>query len=261
MTNFPNSTPILILTFLFLFNPPQPKHTAAATTEPPCSDSVCHIKEPLIRFPFHIQQTNKDTETSCGYPGFSVSCSETGQTLLNLPNSAEQFTIHRINYASQQLFVNDPNNCLPKRLLSLNLTGSPYDAVYYQEFTFFNCSSFNLDYLTRRYKPIACLSDDGSSSSSSSRYSVFATPSRSAVVQLSSVCDLVGTVKVPVQSPFYDQVMSSELNEDLRLSWNSPSCVRCESRGGRCGFGSNDSAVELGCFNVPPRGRFCYYCC
>lgn len=234
MNNVPN--PIFLLSSLFLFN--------QANIET-CLDTVCQMNEPIIRFPFHIE--GRPQAMTCGYKGFKVLCSEEGQTLLNLPYWGE-LKIQTINYAAQELYVNDPNNCLPKRLLSLNLSGSPYDAVYYQEFTFFNCS-FNLEYLIARYKPIPCLSDY-------SNYGVFATPSKTASsVHLSSVCELVETVRVPVQSPFYDHVLSSELNEDLRLSWDSPPCGKCESRGGRCGFkfNGNSSTLELACYDDPSR--------
>jgi len=232
---------LILICFLFLFNLNQTQVVALATIET-CLDTVCHTNEPLIRFPFHIEGKQANT---CGYPGFKVLCDENekSQTLLNLPYM-ENLGIQKINYPKQELFVNDPNNCLPKLLLSLNLSTSPFDAVYYQQFTFFNCSH-NLEYLTSRYKPIACLSDY-------SKYNVFATPSLTVFVHLSSVCDLVDTVNVPVQSPFFDQVLSSELNDDLRLSWNSPPCGRCESHGGRCGF-KNNSTFEIACYNVPPR--------
>ncbi|XP_027368063.1 putative RING-H2 finger protein ATL21A [Abrus precatorius] len=231
---------ILILTLFFLLNPPLTHLIVVANIET-CLDSVCKTKEPLIRFPFYKKEKQGKT---CGYPGFRVSCSEEGQTLLNLPYWGE-LRIQEINYATQQLWVNDPNNCLPKRLLSLNLSASPYDAVYYQKFTFFNCS-FNLEYLVHRYNPIPCLSD-------SSKYAVFATPSPTVHSYLSSVCDFVETLKVPVQSPFYDHVLSSDLSDDLRLSWDSPACGRCESHGGRCAFKTN-STFELDCSYVSSEG-------
>lgn len=247
--NIPNPILILSFLFLFLFNHHRQTHTiviALASTETSCLDSVCQTNEPIIRFPFHIEDKQANT---CGYPGFKVLCSEKNQTLLKLPYWGE-LSIQTINYAKQELRVNDPNNCLPKRLLSLNLSNSPFNAVYYQQFSFFNCS-FNLEYLTSRYKPIPRLSD-------SFKYSVFATPSLTAFVHLSSICDLVDTVNVPVQSPFYDQVLSSDLNDDLRLTWNSPPCGRCESHGGRCGFLGN-STFELACYNVPSRKGTIYY--
>ncbi|KHN23378.1 Putative RING-H2 finger protein ATL21A [Glycine soja] len=227
--------------FLFILLNPSQIAIALASIET-CLDSVCQTHEPVIRFPFRIEG---EQENSCGHPGFSVSCNHNGQTLLNLSYCGEELRIQRINYAAQQLWVNDPNNCLPKRLLSLNLSASPFDAVYRQKFTFFNCS-FNLEYLVRRYRPISCLSD-------SPKYLVFATPSSTVFGHLSSVCDLVATVTVPVQSPFNDRVTSSELSDDLRFSWDSPSCGRCESHGGRCGFKSNET-FELDCSLVPSKG-------
>lgn len=237
---------MLYFLFLFLFNPTLTYPVVLANRElETCLDSACHMKEPTIRFPFQIKGKQPKT---CGYPGFRVSCSEQGQTLLKLPNSGE-FSIKGINYATQQVWLNDPNNCLPKRILSLNLSGSPFDAVYYQQFTFFNCTT-NLEYLAYRYNHIPCLSD-------SHKYNVIATSSSSVVLYLSSVCDLVDTVKVPVQSPFYDHVLSSELADDLRLSWDSPPCGRCESHGGRCGFNFSNSPFEVACSNFPSKGT-CY---
>ncbi|KAL5075538.1 hypothetical protein RYX36_014522, partial [Vicia faba] len=235
--NFPNLILILIC-FHFLFN----LHQTQAESEA-CLDTACHTNQPPIRFPFYIETIQPNN--TCGFPGFKLLCNNKNgknQTLLNLPYM-EEFNIQKINYATQELFVNDPNNCLPKRLLSLNLSSSPFHAVYYQQFTFFNCS-FKFKHLTSRYKPIPCLTD-------SSNYNVFATPSLTVFLHLSSVCDIVDTVNVPVQSPFYDQVLSSQLDDDLRLSWNSPSCRRCESHAGRCGLQVN-SSFEISCYNVPP---------
>lgn len=204
-------------------------------------DAVCQNDNLIIRFPFRIQNEQPEY-SSCGYPGFDVTCSKQGQTLLKL--GQELFSIQGIDYSSQELWINDPKHCLPKRILSLNLTKSPFDAVYHQDFTFFNCSS---EYLKYRYNPIACLSD--------SNHTVFATASRSVIVHLSAVCDLVTTVTVPVEFPFYDQILTSDLADDLRLSWDSPACGRCESRGGRCGFNGN-STSEIACSYFPSQGTF-----
>ncbi|XP_019435251.1 PREDICTED: putative RING-H2 finger protein ATL21A [Lupinus angustifolius] len=243
MNNIPKLN--LIFLFLCLFNTNPTSLLVVLANIETCLDSVCHMKEPTIRFPFQIKEKQPKT---CGYPGFRVSCSEKGQILLKLPNSGE-FSIKAINYVTQQVWLNDPNNCLPKRILSLNLSGSPFDAVYYQQFTFFNCS-FNLEYLSYRYNHISCLSD-------SNRYHVIATSSSNVVIYLSSICELIETIKVPVQSPIYDHVLSSELTDDLRLSWESPPCGRCESHGGRCGFNfntTNSSTTEIGCSNYPSKG-------
>ncbi|XP_059629063.1 putative RING-H2 finger protein ATL21A [Cornus florida] len=233
MDTHKTNTVCLLLLFISSFS----SYTVVTSTQL-CSNSACRRSEPLIRFPFRLP--NRQPEP-CGYPGFGLSCDATNQTLIKLPNSG-QFRVQSIDYGTQEIWINDPNNCLPARLLSLNLSDSPFLGVFYQDFTLFNCS---LDYTKYRLNPIACLS--GSS------YTVFATSNTGAIRFLSAKCSLVGTITVPVQWPFYEQVLSSDLSDDLRLTWVAPKCGRCESRGGRCGFKSNTSR-EIGCFNAPQHG-------
>ncbi|KAJ7965363.1 putative Ring finger protein [Quillaja saponaria] len=224
---------IVILSFFFLF----PLLHLVASIES-CLNAVCQIEAPVVRFPFWIQSQQPKI---CGFPGFSVSCNSEGQTLLKLPYSGE-FTIQEIDYSLQQLWINDPHNCLPKRILSFNLSGSPFDGIYFQDFTFFNCS---LEYLKYRYNPIDCLSG--------SEYTVYATSNRNAFMYLSSVCNLVKTVKIPVGLPDYEPELSWDIGNDLRLSWDTPSCGKCELHGGRCGYKSN-SSQGIGCCSVPQNG-------
>ncbi|PON72099.1 43kDa postsynaptic protein [Parasponia andersonii] len=210
-----------------------------SSSELPCLKATCTISEPDIRFPFRIE--NRQTE-ACGYPGFDLSCDESGQTILKLPSSGN-FTVQGIDYASQEIWINDPNNCLPYRIInSLNFLGSPFYGGYNEDFTFFNCSS---DYLRYGLNPIACLSG--------STHTVFATASPRVVKFLSPRCLSVGTFRVPVEWPFFEEVLSSDLNDHLRLTWDVPTCGRCESQGGRCGFKAN-SRREIVCSNIPDRG-------
>lgn len=226
---------ILFLTLLI----PSPSASASAS-ESSCNTAVCYRNEPVISFPFRIPTQQP---APCGYKGFDVSCNITNQTLLDLPRSG-WFSIQAIDYGEQELWINDPDNCLPRRILSLNLTGSPFDAVYSQEFSFFNCSSSN--YFKYGLNPIACLS--------SPNYTVFATSSYKVVEDLSLSCELVAAILVPVQWPFFEQVLSSDLSDDLRLTWATPRCGRCESRGGRCGLKAN-STTEVECSNGRKHGK------
>ncbi|XVF53412.1 hypothetical protein PTKIN_Ptkin05aG0097700 [Pterospermum kingtungense] len=215
--------------------------TTTSTT--PCIETVCQSTEPVIRFPFQIEGRQPK---SCGYRGFDLTCdSNSSQTFLHLPYSGK-FSVQGIDYAAQDIWINDPDNCLPRRILLLNLSGSPFTGVYYQDFTFFNCSS---DYLKYGLNPIACLSGDN--------YTVFATSSTRVVYDLSLSCQRVATVAVPVQWPFYEHIFSSDLSGNLWLMWNKPKCGKCESRGGKCGIKAN-STGEIVCSNVPrggiPRG-------
>ncbi|XP_050221753.1 putative RING-H2 finger protein ATL21A [Mercurialis annua] len=207
-----------------------------------CLNSACGRNEPVIRFPFRIE--NRQFK-SCGYSGFNLSCDiNTNHTLLNLPYSG-MFTVQAIDYASQELWINDPNYCLPERILSLNLSSSPFVGLFYQNFTFFNCSSDN--YTNFQLNPIACLS--------SLTHTVFATSSLSIGNHLSglSSCQQFATKGVPVEWPFYGQMLSSDLSGDLRLTWAVPRCAKCEEHGGRCGPRSNTSGVIV-CSNAKLRG-------
>ncbi|CAN1243795.1 hypothetical protein LINPERPRIM_LOCUS5826 [Linum perenne] len=84
--------------------------------------------------------------------------------------------------------------------------------------------------------PIVCVSGgNGSGGGDLGRYYVFATSSERAIERLRrrSSCEMVATIMVPMEWPFYEQVTSLDLSEDLRLMWDSPECRRCEAKGER----------------------------
>jgi hypothetical protein len=213
-----------------------------ATSQNLCLRTACNRSEPVIRFPFRIQ--NRQSK-ACGYPGFDISCGSSNETMLEL-HSSGKFVVQAIDYATQEIWINDQGNCLADRILSLNLFGSPFIGLYYQSFTFFNCSSS--DYRKYGLNPIACLSG--------STYTVFATSSSTVVSSLqngNSSCNLIRVVPVPVDWPFYQQISSLDLSEDLHLTWEEPDCGKCESRGGRCALKTNSSKVV--CSNLPRHGN------
>ncbi|KZV41009.1 RING/U-box superfamily protein [Dorcoceras hygrometricum] len=203
-----------------------------------CFDSSCGVGEPTIRFPFQLQNLQPK---SCGYPGFNLSCKASQQTVIGLPNSG-QFTVQGIDYQMQHIWLNDPDSCLPRRLLTLNLSGSPFSGYFYQSFAFFNCT---FDYTKYKLNPIGCLSGQN--------YTVFASSSERAVSFLASRCSLISSVDVPVQWTFPEPVATSDLSEDILLSWAAPLCGRCETRGGRCGLKSN-SSTDTECTHTSRRG-------
>ncbi|XP_017973202.1 PREDICTED: putative RING-H2 finger protein ATL21A [Theobroma cacao] len=211
-------------------------HTTTSTDT--CIRAACRSTKPEIRFPFRIEGRQSK---SCGYPGFDLSCDSSNQTILELPYSGK-FSVQGIDYAAQEIWINDPNNCLPQRILWLNLSGSPFNVVNYQNFTFFNCS---LDYLKYGFNPIACLSGGN--------YTVFATSSTKVVSSLSSSCQRVTTVAVPVEWASHDQILKSDLSNNLRLTWDKPKCRKCESRGGECRLKANSTRQTI-CSNAPGRG-------
>ncbi|KAJ4953962.1 hypothetical protein NE237_030794 [Protea cynaroides] len=207
-----------------------------------CPISACSDTEPAILFPFRIKDLQPET---CRYPGFDLTCNNMNLTILNITSSGG-FWLQSINYFSQELYITDPDGCLPKRLLSFNLTGSPFRSESSQTFTFMGC--LNQQVLSHpSYKPIGCMSN--------STYDVLATPSGTTVKTMSSIgCHVIGTVDVPTSwQGFYSQNSFSELNADLKLTWDVPQCGNCEHNVGSCGF-KNDSSLEVQCVDVPRQG-------
>ena len=250
-------TPLITLSSLLLIIGNPPLVSSAA-----CSISKCAgLGNPDIRFPFWIQDS-KQSKSSCGYPGFEVSCDGSKLTLIELPRYG-RFSVKSIDYAAQELWVNDPSSCLPERLLTLDLSGSPFTGVYFQDFTFLNCSK-NLISQNAHLEdlnligPIPCLGG--------SHYSVFALPTNSSATSNRNATwlshakcfPIVDTVKVPVQWPMslQNQTEVSSLNDDLRLSWFMPECRSCELDGQMCGLNATNSSGSpmIICWNIPNSG-------
>ncbi|KAL0428740.1 UNVERIFIED_CONTAM: putative RING-H2 finger protein ATL21A [Sesamum radiatum] len=201
-----------------------------------CPSQLCGDNPFVVRFPFRLEGQQLQ---NCGYPGFDLSCtSQKPQVVvLNLPHSGD-FWVRDINYLMQEIQLYDPNGCLPRRLLSLNLSSSPFVAGYSQNFTFLSCPT---DSVRTRLAVIDCLSN--------STVSVFATSSMN-LARAMTMCSVVITLPIPVLWPQDDVWLSSNLDEDLRLTWNVPSCGGCEARGGVCGF-ENSTSDQIWCFTDP----------
>lgn len=205
-----------------------------------CPVSRCSINDISVRFPFRLEGQQPQY---CGYPGFNLSCNNRSKAVLKLPYSGD-FLVRGINYLTQQMQVYDSDNCLPKRLLSFNLSGSPFVAVAYQNYTFLSCPT---QFVQSRFTTIDCLSN--------STTSVLATASMSIANALSKTCGIIMTLPIPVSWPIqYDEGYSSELQDDLRLTWYSPACGDCEEQGGICGFKTNNT-IETGCFKYSNTGN------
>ncbi|MED6146872.1 hypothetical protein PIB30_038732 [Stylosanthes scabra] len=193
-----------------------------------CEFSWCEDRI-LIRFPFQLQ-SNQLQRPYCGYPGFKLICMNDTKTVLDLPFSGE-FYVRNINYLTQQIQVYDPDHCLPKRLLSLNLSGTPFVATLSRNYTFLSCKSSNA---MSRSVPIDCLSN--------STYFVSAVPSVDlANNSLPDSCKVIGRLSFPFSSTTFVRNIGDDLTQDLQLTWNKPDCRVCESQGLLCGFESNTS--------------------
>ncbi|KAK9279358.1 hypothetical protein L1049_013037 [Liquidambar formosana] len=117
-------------------------------------------------------------------------------------------------------------------------------ASYYQDYTFLSCPT---QLIKSRFTPIDCLSN--------STTSVLASSSMSFVKSMSSrSCNVIASLPIPISWPVQNEGgLSSDLGNDLVLSWNVPDCRDCESQGGMCGLESNTSQ-EIGCFYDPGTG-------
>lgn len=215
--------------FLLLFLQP-------STSVEICGAS-CGIE--LIRFPFRLN----NQPDRCGYPRFNLSCKNEDQTVLTLPFSGD-FTVVYIDYTYQNIWINDPDHCAPKRLLDgLNLSGTPFDLLYPRSYTFFNCSSAaSTDVPEARL--ISCLSGGN--------FSVVAIPVDllDSSTSLSTSCLEIATVLVPLSWTGW-----SEPGYGIRLTWNEPDCLLCERRSGICMF-KRDTGLDVGCFGGISNGMF-----
>ena len=223
-----------------------------------CMIQMCSYDDPITRFvqfPFRIRNQEEFLPSYCGYPGFDLFCDGADRLSIELPNSGV-FFVRAIDYAKQELLLSDPNNCLPKRLLSLNHSNSgnytPFLPMQEQVYWLYNCSNHYLKSLFY-VKKIECLSG--------SNYGVIATTFEA--VSNDSIalkCEKLGSIRA--QGEAGTEMMmdyNSGLNSDLRLTWVKPECGECFQKGGQCGFNSN-SSLEVGRFNVPQRGKLpCFF--
>ncbi|KAK7285790.1 hypothetical protein RJT34_20571 [Clitoria ternatea] len=198
-----------------------------------CKYSGCGDNSILIRFPFQLKY---DQHPNCGYPGFKLDCTPDSKLVLTLPNT-EKFYIRNIDYLRQEIQVYDPYNCLPKRLLSLNLSGSPFIPMLLYNYTFLSCPTRNTG---SQFIPIDCLSNSTSL--------VSAVPSVNLTNSLPESCKVIQKLSFgTARQGQYEEIFKDELSEDLLLTWYAPDCRYCEYQEVMCGFQSTNSN-QVRCF-------------
>jgi hypothetical protein len=112
----------------------------------------CGGRGPIIQFPFQLNH---------GHSGFNLSCTDTNDTVLELPN-AVKLLVKKIDYNSQVIQLQDPGNCFPRSLRGLNLSSLPFQfkledpSSYLQNYTLFKCSP-RLEKMDYEYDMISCL--------------------------------------------------------------------------------------------------------
>ncbi|CAH8386983.1 unnamed protein product [Eruca vesicaria subsp. sativa] len=174
----------------------------------------CGPSEVRIRFPL------------CDHKGFNLRCNNLNKTVLQLPMSGT-FFVETVDYLNQRISISDPDNCLAKRLLTFNVSGSPFSFPFNIEYTFFTCP--NDVVLPSSYWPVPCLSNSTSS--------FYATTSYNQASSLfPSSCQIVKRLHVPAIN-----------RERLLLEWHSPNCTSCEMDGLTCGL-KNKASLKVKCF-------------
>ncbi|KAF7139603.1 hypothetical protein RHSIM_Rhsim07G0004500 [Rhododendron simsii] len=214
------------------------QQTAVNSSPSNCPTSICFNSNFTIRFPF---QAVPGASPNCVYPGFNLSCDNQGNTVIRFPYISGEFFVRSIDYQAQEIQLYDPSNCLPRRLLDFNLSGTPFRVAYHINYTFMVCPTA---FTQSRFTAVQCLSN--------STNTTLATFSNSLVEILSSKhCKVLVTMPIPVSSPTQsDSGFTSGLNGDLQLYWDVPNCEDCEAKGFMCGF-ENNTSQQVMCFDSP----------
>ncbi|KAL1364292.1 putative RING-H2 finger protein ATL21A [Arachis hypogaea] len=217
-----------------------------------CESISCGKGGVSIEFPFYLKESQIP---GCGYPGFELSCANTTtEPLLTLPAEPGHFTVKLISLEDQQVWINDPQECLPKRLMrdrGLNLQRSPFQlssAYSHVNYTFLRCPS-NLTALSM-VQPIPCLNSGFNSSSKSSVVAILSNPPFP--TPWTSPCHVISWAMIPVAG--FPWLFWTDYYSDIKLEWDNPNCGSCEARGGRCGFVGptlRDTAFHVGCYDLP----------
>ncbi|KAL9176365.1 hypothetical protein ABFS82_02G174100 [Erythranthe guttata] len=164
-----------------------------------CPPSYCNNNSQAIRYPFWLQ--GRQLPSNCQPIGFNLSCNGQKKLILNIPYYGD-FYVSSIYYHLRIVTLSDPDNCLPKKLLSSNLSYYPFMAVSYQIYTFISCpkglrSSYVVDCLSNTTTDILAL-----------KYGASNFPK----------CKKNVTLALPVSSYFLDDRFPVEFD----ITWNDP---------------------------------------
>ncbi|XP_048496831.1 putative RING-H2 finger protein ATL21A isoform X2 [Beta vulgaris subsp. vulgaris] len=214
-----------------------------------CNTLICESL--YIKFPFRlIDQQIK----SCGSPGFDLYCDDKLGPLLTLPN-AGNFTVDYILYYSREIEISDPNNCLPQKLLSLDLTTThPFLPIISPstDFHVYNCSGVGLDY--DLYDEIDCLKG--------LNYTIISV--NPGATFNDSNCKLLKIVSIPDKYALFRPLSSYS---SIDLTWDEQNCESCgftwktPPTTYRSSLGSNFSWLALAALVVPLSFMLVCICC
>lgn len=217
--------PLGFILFLFLLS----SSSSVVNSRNYCPTSYCsnNISNTFpIQYPFKLPQDQ--TPPNCSYYT-DLKCTTTNNNnqrvpIINIPNLGD-FYVRYIYYDYSIIQLYDPQNCLPKRLMSFNF--SFWDSLFpvnYENYTFYNCPS-DLIALSN-FTVIDCLSNA----------SVATVGTRSVSGQVMKKlyrCDEIATSLVPVSLLDPDDFIGNQ--NDFILRWFAPWCEYCP-RGSRGKF-------------------------
>ncbi|XP_047938343.1 putative RING-H2 finger protein ATL21A [Salvia hispanica] len=187
-----------------------------------CPYSRCGSNPYSIQFPFILKGQLPQV---CSHY-IDLTCISQTSTVLSIPFSGD-FYVNYVDYSARTVTLLDPKNCLPKRLMKLNLSSSSFAPVYdYQNFTFYNCPGDRPMY---NFRVINCLSIDPNVTVVSSQLSP-------AEMEKFYGCSKISTEEFPL--------LENDTFSELKLRWNVPSCVDCEGFGPRGKDGSNGNTFK-----------------
>ncbi|XP_045792446.1 rust resistance kinase Lr10-like [Trifolium pratense] len=202
-----------------------------------CSEDISCGNQ-VIKFPFQIKNQNPISPMCGGYPGFELICSS-NQTMIELPHKVK-LNVKNIDYKHQTIQLSDPQDCLDKHIHNLNLSESHFNYLKsdYDDFVdyhFFNCSLLIRNEIDLYLVP--CLS-----TSTSQTYVI---PSSRYFEQLPlSFCTKMFNVSF------------KRYSDSIRLSWSTPNCKVCESKGNICRWKNTTSSTnkDIECFIKNKKG-------
>ncbi|GAA0166904.1 hypothetical protein LIER_43775 [Lithospermum erythrorhizon] len=229
------------------------KHPSVSADNLCDSSASCSPTGPIIQSPFWI---NKQQSRTCGPQSFALSCNNKNQTILNLPFSGE-FSVKYIDYASTFILINDPDSCLPNRILNLTLLSSPFRRIrpLYSgaSYKFVNCSANVTEFTTVNFvaRPVkfSCLSGQN--------HSVFAVSSLVTDQDLPSTCFRISSNSSNslgwVDSSWW---LFMTRRGDIGLEWIDTRCFSCAAQGLSCRV--SDDGNDMRCIiSADKQGMSC----
>ncbi|XP_019235425.1 PREDICTED: putative RING-H2 finger protein ATL21A [Nicotiana attenuata] len=198
-----------------------------------CPVSYCPMFNFSIRFPFYLENQYSQ---NCGYPGFSIKCNSQGYAVLNLPFSGD-FLVQSIHYYKSGIELYDPDNCLARRLMNLNLSSSPFKADEMVNYTIVSCPSDYPLNVTSHSHVVKCISN---STTNLLAFRIF----DSDYEELMSECNVIAR-NFSLASYLLEEEDVNRFGF-ISLTWGVPDCTACEDKFEFCGF-ENSMSKEIHC--------------